>query len=310
MAPRTRSTLVSPLASAPDLTGLRAVVTGGTGGIGLATTRALASRGATVIVGVRDLVRAGHVRQQLLADLALPQDRVQLAALDLIDPDSVRGFAATAGAAALDLLVLNAGISSVPFRQDRNGIESQFATNHLGHFALTGLLLPVLENADAARVVTVSSALYTSGRLTLGRLSDAGGYSPGRAYNDSKLANAIFAVELGRRLAAAGSGVRSFAAHPGMARTPLHSSYPSAVTRAITGLLARVIGREPDAAAVGILAAALSAEAEPQLFWGPTGAKTRPDAVGVPFVPRATDPADAAALWDASMRLTGVSYLS
>ena len=300
--------LADPLASAPDLSGRRAVVTGGGSGLGVATVRELARLGATVVIGARDVARVEQTRRLLLAQ-GLPADRIELAHLDLLDPDSVRTFAAGVGGAALDVLVLNAGISSVPFRLDRRGVESQLATNHLGHFGLTGHLLDALAAGTDPRVVTVSSALYTKASLDLDALSDERGYSPGRAYNRSKLANVLFAVELERRLRDSGSPVRSFAAHPGMARTPLHSTYPSAITRAVTAVLARGIGREPGPAGVGVLAAAVSPEVSPDWFWGPVGSRSAPDVRGVPFAAIATDQALRTALWETSERLTGVRFL-
>lgn len=306
----TRTRLTNPLASAPDLTGRRAVVTGGSSGLGLVTAQALLRGGAEVVIGARDTARAARVRDDLIADLNLPVGRLTVAPLDLINPHSVREFAQFVGDGPLDLLVLNAGISSVPLRRDHHGIESQFATNHLGHFALTGHLLPALAEGPASRIVTVSSALYTGAKLDLDDLSNRTAYSPGRAYSRSKLANVIFAVELQRRLAAHGSTTRSFAAHPGMARTPLHATYPSATTRVLTRVVARAIGRDPEPADVGILTAALHADATPALFWGPTGSKTSPDALGQPFAAVASDPATAAALWSKSEQLSGVAYLS
>jgi NAD(P)-dependent dehydrogenase (short-subunit alcohol dehydrogenase family) len=302
--------LTDPLDNSLNLTGRRVIVTGGAGGLGLATTTVLAARGATVIIGTRNTIRGEEARRSLLTEHNLPPDRIQVVALDLIDPKSVRQFADRVGGTPVDVLVLNAGISSVPFHQDANGVESQFATNHLGHFALTGHLLPALDAAPAARVVTISSALYKRAKLDLGRLSVPDGYSPGRAYSRSKLANAIFAVDLDRRLIQAGSRVRSFAAHPGMARTPLHATYPSKTTRVITSIIARAIGRNAKQAAVGILTAAMHPEADPGLFWGPTGSRTHPKALGVPFSPIATGTTNADELWRASEKLTGIQYLS
>ncbi|MDR6906063.1 NAD(P)-dependent dehydrogenase (short-subunit alcohol dehydrogenase family) [Agromyces sp. 3263] len=306
--PRTR--LTDPFSEVRDLTGTRAIVTGGAGGIGVVTTRMLAASGADVIVGTRGTERAEKVRDGLLAELDVPRDRIRIVHLDLIDPDSIHRFVDRVGDGPVHTLVLNAAMSNVPFQRDRSGTESQFATNHLGHFALTGRLLPALLAAPEARIVTVSSALYTSATLDLARLDDPAGYSPGRAYIRSKLANTMFATDLNRRLAAADSTARSFGAHPGMARTPLHATYPSAVTRAVTATLARVIGRDPEPAAVGILAAALSTQATPELFWGPAGSKRHPDALGSPYASPATDHASAAALWSRSEDLTGLAYLS
>ncbi|MET4159257.1 SDR family NAD(P)-dependent oxidoreductase [Agromyces sp. PvR057] len=310
MTPRTHTRLTDPLSEVRDLTGHRAIVTGGAGGIGVVVTRTLAAAGADVIVGTRGTGRAEKIRETLLAELRAPGDRIRIAHLDLIDADSIRRFADQIGDAPIHTLVLNAAMSSVPFGRDRNGTESQFATNHLGHFTLTGRLLPALLVAPDARVVTVSSALYPSAKLDLTRLGDHAEYSPGRAYIRSKLANAMFAIELNRRLAAAGSTARSFGTHPGMARTPLHTTYPTALTRAATRTLAKVIGRDPEPASVGILAAALSTQVTPELFWGPAGSRRHPDALGTPYASPATDHALAAELWSVSENLTGIAYLS
>ena len=306
----TRARLTNPLSKLPSLAGRRAIVTGGASGLGLVTTRTLALRGADVVIGARNTRKAEAVRDRLAAEHGLAAGRITVAPLDLIDPDSVLRFASTTGTAPLDLLVLNAGISSVPLLHNHAGIESQFATNHLGHFALTAHLLPALEQGTRARVVTVSSALYTGAALDLDDLTSNAGYSPGRAYSRSKLANVLFALELNRRLLAAGSPVRSFAAHPGMARTPLHATYPSAATRVLTRVVAGVIGREPEPADIGVLTAALNPDARPELFWGPAGSKTNPDARGERFRTKATDPATAAALWGISERLTDARMLS
>jgi NAD(P)-dependent dehydrogenase (short-subunit alcohol dehydrogenase family) len=304
-----RVRLTNPLTKSQDLRGKRAVVTGGAGGLGLVTVRALAVRGATVVIGARNTAGGERARARLLAEHELPEDRIHVAPLDLIDPESVARFAGEAGAAPVDALVLNAGISSVPLSHDHNGIESQFATNHLGHFALTGLLIPALNASPSARVVTVSSNLYSSATLNLDDLSDATGYSPGRAYSRSKFANVIFGIELDRRLRASGSAVRSYVAHPGMARTPLHATYPTAAMRVLTSVAARLIGRDPEPADVGVLTAVLSSDATPDLMWGPVGSKKRPDALGAPFTPEAIDEGIGAQLWATSERWTGVTYL-
>ncbi|MCU4746875.1 MULTISPECIES: SDR family NAD(P)-dependent oxidoreductase [unclassified Streptomyces] len=301
-----RSRITAPLSGLPDLTGRTAVVTGGAGGLGLATARGLARKGADVLLGVRDTERGEQARRRLIEQDHVRPQQVTIAQLDLLDLASVHRFAAEAARRPLDILVLNAGISSVPLRLSRQGVESQFATNHLGHFALAGRLLDVLGQGTDPRVVTVSSALYKGGVLDVDDLAGAHGYSPGRAYSRSKLANTMFAVELGHRLAESDSPVRSFAAHPGMARTPLHTTYPSAVTRVATAVAARVIGRDPGPAAVAVLTAAASAQVDPRLFWGPAGSHTRPDALGVPFAAVATDRSAARRLWSASVRLTGV----
>lgn len=155
-----RVRIAAPLSHLPDLSGRTAVVTGGASGLGLATARALAQQGADVLLGVRDTDRGEQVRRRLVQENHLRSDQVTTAHLDLLDLKSVHRFAAEATRHPLDVLVLNAGISSVPLRLGPQGVESQLATNHLGHFALTGHLLAALEQGKDPRVLTVSSALY------------------------------------------------------------------------------------------------------------------------------------------------------
>lgn len=195
-------------ADLPDLTGRTAVVTGATSGIGLVAARELARAGAHVVLAVRDVGKAGSL------DIA---GDTEIRRLDVADLASVRAFAA-GWTGDLDLLINNAGIMQVPLSRTPEGFELQTATNYLGPFALTNLLLPHL----TGRVVTVSSQLHRRGRIRLDDLNwDKRRYSELGAYCDSKLADLLFAFELQRRLAAAGSPVRSVAAHPGIAPTNL-----------------------------------------------------------------------------------------
>ena len=195
-------------------TGRRMVITGGSGGLGLATALELAQAGAHVVLAVRD-VAAG---EQAAADLP---GSVEVRRLDLADLESVRRFAAD-WTDTLDVLINSAGVANVPLRHTANGFELQFGTNHLGHFALTNLLLPHVTD----RVVTVASTAHRSARLEQGDIADlataAGRYSPSTAYARSKLANLLFTLELQRRLDATGSAVRAVAAHPGMAASGLN----------------------------------------------------------------------------------------
>ncbi|MFJ6730436.1 SDR family NAD(P)-dependent oxidoreductase [Streptomyces sp. NPDC091281] len=286
----------------PDLSGRTAVVTGAASGLGLEITRALTARGARVVLAVRDTARAERVRTALGATTVL--------GLDLLDLGSVRRFADEVRDrfTALDLLVLNAGISSQTLTLSAQGVESQFATNHLGHFALTGLLLDPLGRGQDPRVVTVSSAMYARATLDLDHLDGSGGYSPGRAYMRSKLANVLFGRELDRRLRGSGSPVTSRVAHPGVARTPLHTTYPSPVLRLLTKAIAGLAGREPAEAVAPILYAATSPDARPDALYGPTGPKVRPVIQAAPFRGPGTDEALGRALWERSERVTGVAY--
>jgi NAD(P)-dependent dehydrogenase (short-subunit alcohol dehydrogenase family) len=277
----------------PDLTGRTAVVTGVTRGIGRAVREALERAGATVLGGARTVDGAG----------------VEL--LDLADLDTVRAFARWVRDRAehVDLLVNNAAISNVPFSLTASGMESQFAVNHLGHFALTNLLLPLM--SEDARVVTVTSAMYPMlGALDLAALADEASYSPGVAYVRSKAANVLFATELERRLRASGAGVRSLLAEPGLAATSMHDSYPDeGTTQAVRAALAES-GRSASSASAGVLYAATAAEVDGFVVYGPVGDRETPDVVATPVAGLGLDRELAAALWEQSAQLTGVVPVS
>jgi NAD(P)-dependent dehydrogenase (short-subunit alcohol dehydrogenase family) len=199
-------------ADLPPQTGRTVVVTGANSGLGLATARALATAGAHVVLAVRDTARGAAAAAELDGD-------VEVRRLDLADLASVRAFA-DGWTGDLDILINNAGIMMVPAGVTVDGFESQFGTNHLGHFALTNLLLPFVTD----RVVTLSSGLHRSGTIALDDLNwQRRPYSPQKAYGQSKLANLLFTLELQRRLTMAGSSVRAVAAHPGWAATNLQS---------------------------------------------------------------------------------------
>ncbi|MEO7979827.1 MAG: SDR family NAD(P)-dependent oxidoreductase, partial [Sporichthyaceae bacterium] len=198
----------------PDLSGRRAVVTGATSGLGLETARVLALHGAEVVMTARDAARGDEAVRRVRA--AAPGAAVVAGTLDLADLDSVRAFAADQP--PLDLLVNNAGVMALPGREvTLDGFERQVGTNHLGHFALTGLLLPALLARPGARVVTVSSMVHWSGVMTVDDLLSERQYDPWQAYARSKLANLLFVRELDRRARAAGADLVSVAAHPGYA---------------------------------------------------------------------------------------------
>ena len=260
----------------PNLAGKTAVVTGGSRGVGDAITTLFRRGGATVLTGARS---GGD------------------APLDLADPGSVRAFArwVRSRTSRVDVLVNNAGISNQPFSLASTGVEQQFAVNHLGHFLLTRELLPLLENG---RVVTVTSALYPMGTLDLSALAEP--IDPGLAYVRSKLANVLFARELSRRAA----GVRSLLAHPGLADTSMHDTYPDQATTAMVRAALAQSGRAPEPASVGILYAATAADAAPDVVYGPEGDRERPVVVAEPLT--AGDSALAAALWQESGRLTSL----
>jgi NAD(P)-dependent dehydrogenase (short-subunit alcohol dehydrogenase family) len=284
-------------ADLPPQAGRTVVVTGATSGLGLATARALAGAGAHVVLACRDAARGASVAAQLAGDVVVRR-------LDLADLSSVREFAAQ-WAGPLDCLVNNAGIMMVPAARTVDGFELQFGTNHLGHFALTNLLLPHLTD----RVVTVSSTAHRAGAVDLDDLNwQRRRYSAERAYAQSKLANLLFTLELQRRLAEAGSRVRALAAHPGWAATNLQSHSGSRLKGAGMALGNLLIGTSAEQGALPILFAA-TADLPGGSFTGPGRLfemRGRPALVGRTIA--ASDPEMARKLWAASAELTGTDF--
>lgn len=296
----------------PDQTGRTVVVTGASSGLGLVLTRALVGRGAQVVMAVRDAAKGESVRAELLADR--PSGRLDVVTLDLLDLDSVRRFADHLHDQdrAVDVLVNNAGIGNVPRHLSPQGYESHFATNHLGHFALTGLLLDLLDRGTEPRVVSVGSNLYRRVRVTIDFDDLAGdrGYSPGRAYIRSKLANILFGTELDRRLRDADSGVRSLVAHPGMASTPMHQHVRSVGQRALMRVMSALLSRTAEQGAAPILYATAAPGAPTGLFIGPSARKSDLRVHFDALRPPADDLDLAARLWQVSEDITGVRFLS
>ncbi|MEU1729161.1 oxidoreductase [Nonomuraea sp. NPDC005692] len=291
----------------PDQTGRVAVVTGASSGLGLATTRALARKGARVILAVRDEAKG----RRAVAELGGPGSALDVHRLDLTDPGSVRAFAERlhADLGRLDMLVNNAGLMAPPRTLTAEGHELQFAANHLGHFALTGLLLDLLAKGDAPRVVTVTSANHRQGKIFFDDLTGERAYSPMRFYNQSKLANAVFGLELHRRLARAGSPVRSVLAHPGYASTNLQTSAPVGLVKLLFGHLLAPVAQSCAQGALPQLHAATAPGVEGGEFIGPGGmAELRGAPERVRPAPAAADPETGRRLWELSERLTGVRF--
>ena len=284
-------------ADIPSQAGRTVVVTGANSGLGLATARALAAAGARVVLAVRDTDRGAAAASELTGE-------VEVRRLDLADLESVRAFAA-GWSGPLDVLINNAGIMAVPAGVTIDGFELQFGTNHLGHFALTNLLLPHVTD----RVVTLSSTMHRAGTIVLDDLNWLRRpYSAERAYGQSKLANLLFTLELQRRLSAAGSPVRATAAHPGWAATNLQSHSGSRTKHAAMAVGNLVLGTSADQGAVPTLVAA-TADIPGGSYVGPSGPfelRGRPALVG--RTAAASDPDLARRLWKASAELTGVDF--
>ncbi len=289
------------LADIPDQSGRTAIVTGGNSGLGAETVRALANAGARVLLACRDRVTGDRIA-------AAVDGEVEVRELDLASLDSVRAFAAAVDE-PVDLLINNAGVMAPPRGRTADGFETQIGTNHLGHFALTGLLLERVRD----RVVTLSSNAHRLGRIHFDDLQGERRYGPWTAYNQSKLANLLFALELQRRLDAAGSSVRSTAAHPGYADTNLQFAGPAMAQNAVGGgatrFANRFVAQSAAAGALPTLYAATVSDLPGGSYVGPRGlAEFR----GAPKVTRpranARDPEVAARLWAVSERLTGVTF--
>jgi NAD(P)-dependent dehydrogenase (short-subunit alcohol dehydrogenase family) len=293
----------------PPQGGRKAVVTGANSGLGLAAARELARAGADLVLACRDTAK-GEEAARSIAEQA-PGAAVEVEELDLADLGSVRAFAERfrSGAGGLDLLLNNAGVMGSPRRETADGFELHFGTNHLGHFALTGLLLPELEGRDDARVVTVSSTAHKFGRIRFDDLQGERRYFRWWAYGQSKLANVLFAGELDRRLRASGSTVKSLAAHPGYAATNLQTAAPPLLDRTIMRVTNALIAQSAEMGALPLLYAATKPGLEGGLFVGPDGFEEQR---GYPKVTRPVragrDEETAARLWSVSEELTGVSY--
>jgi NAD(P)-dependent dehydrogenase (short-subunit alcohol dehydrogenase family) len=294
----------------PDQSGRVAVVTGGNSGLGAAVAGQLARHGAEVIIACRDTAKGGALAKAILAVSAKGSARV--ARLDLGELASIHAFARefALGHRRLDLLVNNAGVMAPPRRMTKDGFELQFGTNHLGHFALTGLLLPLLLASPSPRVVTVSSQAHRGGWINFDDLAGQRHYNRWVAYGQSKLANLMFALELDRRSRQAGLNLRSYAAHPGWSATNLQSAGPALPhERAFMAVVNRLYAQSADMGALPVLYAATFPDLAGGSFVGPDGlGEGRGHPKLVHGSSRAHDGAVASRLWMVSEELTGVSF--
>ena len=296
------------LDDAPSQAGRLAVVTGASGGLGLDTARGLARKGAEIIVAARDPVKGRAAASELGGGARFEK-------LDLADLSSIQDFAArmTHAGRPINLLVNNAGLAAAPKRQTtKDGFELQFGTNFLGHYALTGRLLPLLKQAPKARVVSIASLAHKGVHIDFDDLMSERRYSPVKAYGLSKMADLVFARELQRRSDAGQWGLLSLAAHPGLAMTELTKSRPGQPAFFLNGLvnfLSPYIGQSSAAGALVTLHAAMITDPIPGGYYGPDGFG---ELKGAPRVARSSsesnDPEVAARLWKVAEKLTRVSY--
>jgi NAD(P)-dependent dehydrogenase (short-subunit alcohol dehydrogenase family) len=283
-------------ADVPDQTGRTIVVTGANGGLGEATARALAARGASVVLACRNLDKAEAAAARMTGDVTIRK-------LDLADLSSVRAFAGQSG--SVDVLVNNAGVMAIPLTRTADGFEMQMGTNFLGHFALTGLLLPKITD----RVVTVSSGAHRVGRLDLDDLNwERRRYRRWAAYAQSKVADLMFAYELHRRLSRIGSAVRSVAAHPGYAATDLQSHTESIQDR-VMALGNWLFAQTAEQGALPTVYASTAADVAGGGYYGPDGlAELRGYPTRVGSSKLSKDTATAARLWERAEALTWVTF--
>lgn len=294
----------------PDLTGTTAIVTGANTGVGFETAAAFAAKGATTVLACRTAAKADAARREI--ERRSPRARVEVVRLDLASQAHIADAAAETieRFPVIDRLVNNGGVMGVPLSHTEDGHELVFGTNHLGHFAWTGRLLPGLLAAPAARVVTVSSLSHRWGRIRWDDLTGERRYSKAQAYSQSKLANLLFVLELQRRSTAAGAGVSSLGSHPGFAQTDIvQHQMQGRVREIVESNLGDRLAQTPAAAALPSLRAATDPGAYGGQYYGPAnwmGAKGPPVAVAPGR--RAQREHDQARLWERSVELTGVEY--
>jgi NAD(P)-dependent dehydrogenase (short-subunit alcohol dehydrogenase family) len=308
------------VATVPDLSGKLAVITGSNSGLGFGLARRLSAAGADVVMAIRNRAKGEAAIDEIRA--TVPDAKLTIKPLDL---SSLAGVAAlgeqlNADGRSIDILINNAGVMTPPKRDTTtDGFELQFGSNHLGHFALTAHLMPLLRAADSPRVVSLSSLAARQGRIHFDDPQFEKSYTPGQAYGQSKLAVLMFARELDRRSKEAGWGILSDAAHPGLTKTnlqisgPSHGrSKPSTMERLykLSWRLTPFLWQEIDEGILPALYAATSPQAEGGAFYGPHGIyEAAGGGVAVAKVPaRARNDADCRRLWDISEKLTGVSY--
>lgn len=291
----------------PDMTGKRVIVTGANSGLGLQTSLALAAKGAAVTLACRNMDRGTraleHVREATDSTVCDARE------LDLASLDSVRSFAA-GWDGPLDVLVNNAGVMATPLTRTKDGFEQQLGINHLGHFALGGLLLENLRQAVSARVVAVSSLAHKRGSIDFSDLNSESRYRRWGAYGQSKIANLYYTVEFSKRLQARGEDITAVAAHPGLASTSLFAN--TGGRRPAGDVMAgfvRLLGQSDSAGALPILYAATAPEVHGGDFYGPDGVGERRGNVAlVAPVQQVLDEETGRRLWERSEELTGVRY--
>jgi len=297
------------LENAPSQVGKLAIVTGANVGLGFETTIGLAKKGAKVVMACRSQEKAEKAKSDILEKV--PDAELEIMVLDLNSLSSVRSFADAFKTRydQLDILINNAGIMMPPFSLTEDGFESQFGVNHLGHFLLTGLLLPTLNSTQGSRVVALSSKAHEWGKIEFDNLQSEKKYSKMGAYGLSKLACLMFAYELDRRLDAAGSQVTSVAAHPGGSNTDLARHFPKVMYYILMPIMLPMM-HSPVNAALPSLMAAIDESVRGGSYYGPTGFRGMRGKPGkVDSTAASNDKAVAKELWEKSEKLVDFKFV-
>lgn len=298
------------VADMPDLSDKMMVVTGANSGLGYESSLALATKKATVVMACRNMEKGEAAKATILAEV--PNASLEVMALDLSSQQSIRDFATAFHDKydQLDVLLNNAGVMALPRRETADGFEMQFGTNHLGHFALTGLLLDRLLATPKSRIVTVSSGLHERGAVNFDDLHGRQSYDKWKAYSQSKLANLLFAFELQRKLTTIGSQTISVGTHPGYAATNLQQAGPnmegSFLMKWVMRLANRFVAQSAEMGALSQLYAAVADDVQGGDYIGPNGMKGYPQKVD--SSPASKSKEDATRLWAISEDLTGIEY--
>jgi NAD(P)-dependent dehydrogenase (short-subunit alcohol dehydrogenase family) len=292
-----------------DLSGKIIIVTGGNSGLGYESVKAFAMKGAEVVMASRSLEKGEDAKAAILKDV--PDGKIKVMQLDLGDLESVKNFASEfkTNYKKLDVLLNNAGIMMTPYFTTKDGFEGQLGTNHLGHFALTGLMMDVIHKTQSARIVNVSSGAHKSGEMDFSNLQfeNGQGYKPMKAYGRSKLSNLLFTYELQRKLEAAKKDTISVAAHPGVAMTNLANHLMGKFFFKILTPVFKMMAQDQAMGALPQIRASVDPDVKGSEYYGPDGKK---EYKGYPVVVPSNEAShnleDAAKLWEESERLTGV----
>ena len=295
----------------PDLTGEIIVVTGGNSGLGYESVKAFAGKGAEVVLASRSMEKGEEARTEILKDFQ--EGKIKVMQLDLGDLESVRNFASAfkENYKKLDVLLNNAGIMMTPYFTTKDGFEGQLGTNHLGHFALTGLLMDVILKTQGARIVNVSSGAHKSGEMDFSNLQfeNGKGYKPMKAYGRSKLSNLLFTYELQRKLEAAQKETLAMAAHPGIAKTNLGRHLQGKLLVKLLMPLLNAMAQDQAMGALPQIRASVDPQVKGSEYYGPDGKGERK---GYPVLVESNEASfslqDAKKLWEESERLTGVKF--